>query len=149
MALDLPVMRSALAAQIRDYVSEDVNVYDGYRPASPTVPCLIILPADDGPYVDYEGTLGRPVATVRFSVQVLVRPGVGASGQMMMDSFVSSGSGAVNSVLDALRADPKLGGAAPGGVIPQAWDHRGQVSLGDSQAFAEWASLTVEVQQPA
>lgn len=153
MALDLAAIRLALANQIRDNIATGVNVYDGYRPDAPQLPAVIIVPTDDGPYVDYEGSLKRPIGTVTFSVQVLARPGTGqgADGQRMLDAFISSGdAGAMpDSILDAIRADRLLGGAVVEPVQAGPWDYRGVILLGDGSTPAEWATLTVQLRQIA
>jgi hypothetical protein len=154
MALDIPTIRAALAEQIKSNISTEVNIYAGYRPTNPMLPAVIVLPADDGPYVDYEGSLKRPIATVRFSVQVLTRPGTGqgADGQRLLDAFISSapGGGAPDSILDAIRSDRLLGGAVVEAPVVGPWDYRGLIQVGaDANAQAEWASLVVELRQVA
>lgn len=105
--LTLREIREALAAAIRDGVERETTVL-AYRAASSSFPLIVLEP--DGDYVDYWQSFGSSgVAVVRLSV-VIVPGRADESARIRLDDFLSAGTGNGSSVVDAVVADPTLGG---------------------------------------
>lgn len=138
MAFDYNAIRAALAAQIKNGVNREVNVYDGFVPSTPTPPAIIVFPGTEA--VRYEQTFHRPQCTVEFELWVLANPGGGVDGQRLMGEFMSSGTGQTNSLRDAIAADKTLNGTVDSAFIDSA-EYRGRFESGrpDSQVSLDWA----------
>ena len=106
--LTLREIREALASTIRDGVERETTVL-AYRAVSSSFP-LIVLEPDGGDYVDYWQSFGSSgIAVVRLSV-VIVPGRADESARIRLDDFLSAGTGNGSSVVDAVVADPTLGG---------------------------------------
>lgn len=147
MALNLVEIRQALAAQIRLNVSRGVNVYDGYTPASPSLPAILITP-DPDVYLTYHATFAQTgMAVVHLRLTVAVPPGPDTDGQRVLDEFLSAGSGLPNSVLDAVLVDKTLDGTV-GDCVVQSVEYLGRIYLSenvDQQVQADAAALLLEI----
>jgi hypothetical protein len=147
MALNIGAIRAALAAQIQSHVSRGVNVYDGYTPASPTPPCVLITPNPDV-YITYHATFSQTgLAIVHLRLTIAVPPGPDTDGQKTLDEFLSAGTGQSNSVLDAILTDKTLGGTA-GDCVVQSVEFLGRIYLSenvDQQVQADAAALLLEI----
>ena len=109
VGLNLRAIREAIKAQL-DAAGFDrsVTVY-AYHPGSLTFPCIIVRPASD--YVGYFTTFGENgLADVQFEIEIQTTGRV-IDAQMALDDWLSVGSGATSSLVDALMADVTLGGA--------------------------------------
>lgn len=105
--LTLREIREALAAAIRDGVERETTVL-AYRAVSSSFPLIVLEPDSD--YVDYWQSFGSSgVAVVRLSV-VIVPGRADESARIRLDDFLSAGTGNGSSVVDAVVADPTLGG---------------------------------------
>ena len=101
MALDLQVIREALAGVIRDGVAESVNVHAYYPASALMLPAIVIRPADE--YVEYYDAFAGGLASVSLEVEFYVPATV--SGQILLDEFLSAGAEKPSSVVDALEDD--------------------------------------------
>jgi len=105
--LTLREIREALAATIRDGVERETTVL-AYRAVSSSFPLIVLEPDSD--YVDYWQSFGASgIAVVRLSV-VIVPGKADESARIRLDDFLSAGTGNGSSVVDAVVADPTLGG---------------------------------------
>lgn len=146
MSLDLGAQRDAIALQIQtalDLSTQPANCY-GYPPDSPELNAVLVMPRlVDGHYVGYHGTFtGAQGALCLTGWTVEVRCGGGQiDAAKAMDKYLSSGN--AESVLDALLADPTLGGeietlAIGGSTVPRWF----QASETDSR---NWLSASFDV----
>jgi hypothetical protein len=106
----LSQIREALAEKIGGVSAEaNVEVYPS-EVDPPPPPSLVIHAADD--YIDYWVTFGSTgLAAVRFEI-VFTPGGEGneyASRWMLLDQFLSAGTGNASSVIDRIMEDPTLG----------------------------------------
>ena len=144
MAVDLVGLRAAIAAKIKANIEAGVNVYDGYVPPAPMLPCILVQPAPD--YITYTGTFGRPRVDVRLDVVMLTDPGMGTDGQRLLDQFLSVGDNQPNSVYDALSDYPKIDGAEL--VVNSAeYGFRDVWATPDAQMLVDRASISLSVNQ--
>jgi hypothetical protein len=144
MALDLVAIRQGLAARIRDGVSREINVYDGYVPANPSPPCVIITPAPA--YIEFGQTFRDPRCAVELLVWVLAAPGVETDGQRLLDQFLSRGAGQQNSIYDAIQIDPTLGGVIPReSLVVTGAEYLNRFLFGDAAGALDWASISVSI----
>lgn len=105
--LTLREIREALASTIRDGVERETTVL-AYRAVSSSFPLIALEPDSD--YVDYWQSFGSSgIAVVRLSV-VIVPGKADESARIRLDDFLSAGTGNGSSVVDAVVADPTLGG---------------------------------------
>lgn len=110
MALDLQAIREALKAQLDEELARDINVY-AYRPANPVPPYVAVISGD--PYISYYETFASSAVGSLCDVQLELIIGQTAdaiSAQVFIDDLLSAGAGQTSSVIDALEADPTLGG---------------------------------------
>lgn len=105
--LRLKEIREAIKTQLANKFDRGLNVY-AYHPGSVQYPCLIVRPASD--YVEYFATFGgNGLSDVNFELELMV-VGRLVDAQIVIDDFLSVGTGSAASIVDALMADPTLGG---------------------------------------
>lgn len=122
MALDLGAIRTALQDQVNIALAASdrpANVY-AYAPNSPELPAVIIRPRlGTGEYVQYHQSFANSIrgdnalAGIELEIEVRVG-GWDIDAEMAMDAYLSTGVAA--SIIDAVEADPTLGG-----VIESCW----------------------------
>jgi hypothetical protein len=147
MALNLGAIRAALAVQIKAHVSREVNVYDGYIPASPSPPAVLIGPSSDI-YISYHESFSQTgLALVNLRLTIAAPPGPDTDGQKALDEFLSAGAGLPNSILDAIAADLTIGGTVANCRV-ESVEYLGRVNLSeiiDQQVQADAAALLVAI----
>lgn len=122
MALDLGAIRTALQDQVTAALNASdrpANVY-AYPPNSPELPAILIRPrSGTGEYVQYHQSFASNIrgdnalAGIELEIEVRVG-GWDVDAEIAMDDYLSTGVAA--SIIDAVEADPTLGG-----VIEACW----------------------------
>lgn len=147
MALDMAAIREALATQIYDRLSgsnRPASVYD-YPPDSPELPAVLIRPRTGTPeYIQYHQSFSQNVqgdgalAGIELEVEVRVG-GWDVDSHRAMDDYLSTGTEA--SVINAIEADPTLGGA-----LENCWVRAvaAPVSVIPADGVREWLSAKFE-----
>ena len=115
MAAGVTAIREALETRLATYLgagSRQVSVF-AYRPEdlTGTYPAVCVEPGEgELGFVSYfESMSNNGCALLRFEIQVFVS-GRYIDAQRAMDAFLSAGSGFTSSILNAILADPTLGG---------------------------------------
>jgi hypothetical protein len=145
MALDLSVIREALAAAIQSGIERPVNVYP-YMPADPAWPCIVVTPADD--YLSPHESYGmRQTVAVNFDVLI------GGTGRpedalRLLDELLSMGDAQGSSVIDAIEVasgNPGLNEAL-GGLVQNMYCESAEIlTPGEQNAQVFAASIRVRV----
>ena len=130
-------IRVALADQIRDYVSADINVYPhGMR--NPDNPSIQVVAAAE--HIAYIGTMGaNGVGDMMLELLVSTSSQDDESEMRLLCELLSAGTGYESSLFDAVHSDRTLGGVVTDAVVLAAND----VVEGDPEAPA---SVRVPVQ---
>jgi len=143
MALNLTVIREALAAQITAGTGREVRGYPYPTGSINELPCVVVRCDDD--YVNYHATQGE-AADVGLVIDVMAacRASI-EDGLRVLDELLSSAAGQPTSVIDAIEADDSLGGAVERVVVGTAGQQTGFGTVEDGRPIGVIASVPVEV----
>jgi hypothetical protein len=135
-------------AEIREGIKETLGTIEGltiysHAPANPNPPCVVIT--TQSPFIDYYVANAKGLAQLNFNLQVLVARQDDKRAQERLDEFLSAGTGAARSIVDALESDPSLDGSCQSSKVEQASDYystdSGGTALGAvSLSFTVYAS---------
>lgn len=98
-----------------------LRAFDTFPAGEIPVPAAVVLPSD--PFITYPETIAPGICTLNFRVTLLASFSSDRTGQDTIDAYLSAGTGQTLSVVDALRGDRTLGGAAQTLVIESANDY--------------------------
>jgi hypothetical protein len=115
--LDIGAIRTALAKQLRDALSDYVSVFPYRRPSMP-LPALVVEPggSEGDLYVNYTVTSGNAGSVdMWLTLELQVAHTEGDSAARLIDRFLSLGN--PESILDAVHSDRTLGGVVEDCVI--------------------------------
>lgn len=146
MALDLTVIRNALATVIRGGVARTVNVHAMWPDSAIILPAVIVIPAAE--YVAYHEAFARGLATVALEIRLYATGTV--AGQLVIDDMLSAGAGKDSSVIDAIEANRSLGGIVSDCIVRSAREV-GRVDLsadGVGQSLSWTATIPLDVFDP-
>jgi hypothetical protein len=143
MALDLRAIMGALAGQIEAGLADRTVTVRGFRTFGVPLPAVLIELAD-ADAVEYHRTMSP---TRVGDIDVRVSMFVSAEGDdqlllaMLSSGTTSAGStvDARNSVVDAIEADPTLGGVVASAIVTSGRSLSGVVTFGDPAGTASLA----------
>ena len=104
--MNLSAIRDGLAARLATITG--LRVYDT-APDKPETPAAVVLFGAD-PFIDYLQAYAAGLIEISFEIRLIVKGTVDRAWQDQLDEFLSAGTGAPSSVLDAIAEDPTLGG---------------------------------------
>jgi hypothetical protein len=108
MSINLRLIREAAAAQIAAGIGRRTTGY-AYDNTTITLPAVIIRPG--APYVTYHETFGdRCLVGIELEIEVVTSSADDVSAAIAMDDLLSPGLANNSSILEAVEADPTLGG---------------------------------------
>lgn len=111
MAFDLGAIRDGL--QVRLQTVSGLRVFDLIPDRDIAVPAAVVQPVR----ISYQLAFKRGPVDARLRVTLLTSAGNDRSGQDQLDAYLSAGTGETSSIVDAIEADPTLGGAADSAAI--------------------------------
>jgi len=140
MSLDLAVIHEALAAQIRGFVSRDINVA-AFPYAGKPAPYVEVWP--DPEWIAYGGTMGpNGLADIQVVLRLAVSTANPETAFRQVTDFCSVGTGNPSSIPDAVMADRTLGGSVSDAVVLFArW-------LTDEESAAQVVEIPVVIRVP-
>ncbi len=132
----LSAIHENVAVQLRNRVALNDISFHAYPDASAPANKIEVWPGS-GTYVGYWGTFGsNGTADVMFRIRVEVAHGDASTGGRKMVELLGVGSTEHASIVDAIVADPTLGGAVETtrvidcewDVDPDTWNHVGWIN---------------------
>lgn len=109
MSFTLADIRTALKAQLMGGALErEINVSLYGEPTEP--PALYLWPTESGDYITYDQSFGNVAVDVEFELEIDASGSDSGSVWVRIDDFLSAGVGNPSSIVDAINADPTLGG---------------------------------------
>ncbi len=107
MALDIGAIRSGLATRLAT-----VSGLKVYRVAAGELspPAAVVLPSGDD-FLDYHRAMAKGLTRTSWRIVVATSKTLEASGQDLLDDYLSAGTGQSKSLIDAIEGDKTLGGA--------------------------------------
>lgn len=108
MALDLVAIHEKVAQAVVDGTARQVRGYPFQTGGAYELPCIVVTPGDE--YINYHVDMGLEcdvnlILEVRAPTRVSLEDGL-----RVLAELLSKGAGLPNSVIDAIDADPTLGG---------------------------------------
>ena len=113
--MDLQAIRTGIVATLKPL--DGLTVYKSV-PGSINAPAVVIHSGDD--FITYHETMGKNLCSIRLDLTVLVARVDDARALEALDGYLSSGTGVTRSLIDALDADPTLGGSVDTFVVESA-----------------------------
>lgn len=135
--MNLTAIREAFAAQIKNNVSAEINVYP-YRRSSLNPPYVVIDGSTDN-YLQFHATWARNgVHEIEFVLEIRAT-GAGENSGPLIDSLLSYGTDQPSSIIEALRADRTLGGVVANTVVST-----GQGPVIDDTGATAFLAVTIQ-----
>lgn len=145
--MNLTDIRSALAEHLQVNIP-GVRAFAEWRMTIPTgtdVTALVVRPAED--YVQYLDAMSRGLATVRVLVTAVVPMSDAVSAQRRLDELLSSGTGEVASIWDALRPTgaPQTLGGLVSDLLPISAGAPGELTIDGIDYLAADVEIEIKV----
>jgi hypothetical protein len=135
--MDLTAIREALASQITGKTGLRA---EGQARDSVSPPCAVVMPGN--PLAVYGDTMDG-AATINLAVMILVSDAPGAErSQSLLDAYLGIGAGEPGSVIEAIVADPSLGGTVQW-CQPVTVSQYGRLTWGGVDYFGARLSVSV------
>lgn len=137
MSVNLRLIREAAAFQIANGIARQATGY-AYDGTTITLPAIIIRPGS--PYVTYHESFGdRCLVGVELEIEVITSSADGISAGVAMDDLLSPGLANSSSILEAIEADPTLGG-----TVGHCWISEASPPQADGEGHMS-ASLSLHI----
>lgn len=111
MAFDLGAIRDGVKDRLATI--SGLRVYDVIPDRDLAVPAAVVQPVR----ISYQQAFKRGPVDARLRVTILTSAGSDRTGQDQLDAYLSAGTGESSSIVDAIEADPTLGGAADNAAV--------------------------------
>jgi hypothetical protein len=113
---DVEAVRSGIKTTIEANVV-GLRVYT-WASASISTPAIVVTTGD--PFLSYHVANAKGLVEARFDLTILVGRASEIRSQELLDEYLSAGTGASKSIIDALESDRTLGGSVSDCIVTEA-----------------------------